>query len=233
MWARAADHARKKVWFSICAERRGKGQISALQKMSPPGAFNTAPEAQFVVGLPIPPSRLRRATVPQFNMVASLRAQSALAMFPVSLGLLRPVSATGGGLRAPLFPSGKRRLLAGQLLTIVPLTKMLPLIRRGRTKRAPCGRNRPKPSKPRRGGGARTARSAPQPRNTGPAKRRPVRRQANGPKADAFGPLHAFSLSARGWWLRCPYRRSADDSHRTQPRWCCRSGQWSAGQRGR
>ena len=44
-------------------------------------------------------------------MVASLRAQSALAMFPVSLGLLRPVSATGGGLRAPLFPSGKRRLL--------------------------------------------------------------------------------------------------------------------------
>ena len=33
-------------------------------------------------------------------MVASLRAQSALAMFPVSLGLLRPVSATGGGLRA-------------------------------------------------------------------------------------------------------------------------------------
>ena len=44
----------------------------------------------------IPPSRLRRATVPQFNMVASLRAQSALAMFPVSLGLLRPVSATGG-----------------------------------------------------------------------------------------------------------------------------------------
>ena len=86
MWARAADHARKKVWFSMCAERRGKGQISALQKMSPPGAFNTAPEAQFVVGLPIPPSRLRRATVPQFNMVASLRAQSALAMFPVSLG---------------------------------------------------------------------------------------------------------------------------------------------------
>ena len=54
---------------------------------------------------------LRRATVPQFNMVASLRAQSALAMFPVSLGLLRPVSATGGGLRTPLFPSGKRRLL--------------------------------------------------------------------------------------------------------------------------
>ena len=46
---------------------------------------------------------LRRATVPQFNMVASLRAQSALAMFPVSLGLLRPVSATGGGLRAPLW----------------------------------------------------------------------------------------------------------------------------------
>ena len=111
MWARAADHARKKVWFSICVERRGKGQISALQKMSPPWAFNTAPEAQFAVGLPIPPSRLRRATVPQFNMVASLRAQSALAMFPVSLGLLRPVSRTARGLRAPLFPSGKRRLL--------------------------------------------------------------------------------------------------------------------------
>ena len=69
MWARAADHARKKVWFSICVERRGKGQISALQKMSPPWAFNTAPEAQFAVGLPIPPSRLRRATVPQCGIV--------------------------------------------------------------------------------------------------------------------------------------------------------------------
>ena len=105
---------------------------------------------------------LRRATVPQFNMVASLRAQSALAMFPVSLGSsyrpalrwpgipglrsasrcprpstpsglrrLRPVSATGGGLRAPLFPSGKRRLLAGQLLTIVPPTKRLPFRKKG------------------------------------------------------------------------------------------------------
>ena len=172
MWARAADHARKKVWFSICVERRGKGQISALQKMSPPWAFNTAPEAQFAVGLPIPPSRLRRATVPQFNMVASLRAQSALAMFPVSLGSsyrpalrwpgipglrsasrcprpstpsglrrLRPVSATGGGLRAPLFPSGKRRLLAGQLPAVVALSKRLPLSPRGRTKRARCARS--------------------------------------------------------------------------------------------
>ena len=100
----------------------------------------------------IPPSRLRRATVPQFNMVASLRAQSALAMFPVSLGssyrpalrwpgipglrsasrcssiqhgrttalasslaalpaslgLLRPVSRTARGLRAPLAPSPLR-----------------------------------------------------------------------------------------------------------------------------
>ena len=46
----------------------------------------------------------------------------------------------------------------------------------GRTKAARCARNRPLPSKPRRGEGARTARSAPQPRNTGPAKRRPVRR---------------------------------------------------------
>ena len=69
MWARAADHARKKVWFSICVERRGKGQISALQKMSPPWAFNTAPEAQFAVGLSIPLSRLRRATVPQCGIV--------------------------------------------------------------------------------------------------------------------------------------------------------------------
>ena len=119
MWARAADHARKKVWFSICVERRGKGQISALQKMSPPWAFNTAPEAQFAVGLPIPPSRLRRATVPQFNMVASLRAQSALAMFPVSLGSShRPALRWPGipGLRSasrcphPFTPSGLRRL---------------------------------------------------------------------------------------------------------------------------
>ena len=35
---------------------------------------------------------------------------SSLAAFFALLGLLRPVSATGGGLRAPLFPSGKRRL---------------------------------------------------------------------------------------------------------------------------
>ena len=84
---------------------------------------------------------LRCDTVPQFSMGASLRSQSSLERLPASLGLLRPASATGGGLRAPLFPSGKRRLLAGQLLTIVPLTKRLPLIRRGRTKRAPCGRS--------------------------------------------------------------------------------------------
>ena len=90
----------------------------------------------------IPPSRLRRATVPQFNMVASLRAQSALAMFPVSLGLLRPVSATGGGLRTPLFPSGKRRLLAGQLLTIVPLTKRLPWVKGAHEARALCAEQR-------------------------------------------------------------------------------------------
>lgn len=54
-----------------------------------------------------------------------------------------------------------------------------------------------------------------------------------GPKAECLRAASRFSLSAQGWWLRCPYRRSADDSHRTQPRWCCRSGQWSAGQRGR
>ena len=146
MWARAADHARKKVWFSICVERRGKGQISALQKMSPPWAFNTAPEAQFAVGLPIPPSRLRRATVPQFNMVASLRAQSALAMFPVSLGLLRPVSRTARGLRAPLFPSGKRKLLGSATPCGVPLTKRLPF-RKGGARRPPpvaeTGRSKP------------------------------------------------------------------------------------------
>ena len=137
MWARAAGHARKKVWFSICVERRGKGQISALQKMSPPGAFNTAPEAQFVVGLPIPPSRLRRATVPQFNMVASLRAQSALAMFPVSLGLLRPVSATGGGLRTPLFPSGKRRLLDGAASCDSSTSQKAPFSQKGSCRRQP------------------------------------------------------------------------------------------------
>ena len=38
---------------------------------------------------------------PQFAMVVPRRAQSALAALPCSLGLLRPVSATGGGLRAP------------------------------------------------------------------------------------------------------------------------------------
>ena len=39
--------------------------------------------------------------LPQFAMVVPRRAQSALAALPCSLGLLRPVSATGGGLRAP------------------------------------------------------------------------------------------------------------------------------------
>ena len=38
---------------------------------------------------------------PQFAMVVPRRAQSALAALPCSLGLLRPASATGGGLRAP------------------------------------------------------------------------------------------------------------------------------------
>ena len=140
-------------------------------------------------------------------------------------------SVTAAPCHLPLIPKGGSEVGATSYGSAT--NQKAPFSQRGRTKRAPCGRNRPQPSKPRRGGGARTARGAPQPRNTGPAKRRPVRRQANGPKADAFGPLHAFSLSARGWWLRCPYRRSADDSHRTQPRWCCRSGRWSAGQRGR
>ena len=36
---------------------------------------------------------------------------NSLAALPASLGLLRPVSRTARGLRAPLFPSGKRRLL--------------------------------------------------------------------------------------------------------------------------
>ena len=40
---------------------------------------------------------------PQFAMVVPRRAQSALAALPCSLGLLRPVSATGGGLRAPPY----------------------------------------------------------------------------------------------------------------------------------
>ena len=46
---------------------------------------------------------LRCDTVPQFSMGASLRSQSSLEMLPASLGLLRPASATGGGLRAPLY----------------------------------------------------------------------------------------------------------------------------------
>ena len=44
---------------------------------------------------------LRCDTVPQFSMGASLRSQSSLERLPASLGLLRPASATGGGLRAP------------------------------------------------------------------------------------------------------------------------------------
>ena len=84
---------------------------------------------------------LRCDTVPQFSMGASLRSQSSLERLPASLGLLRPASATGGGLRAPLFPSGKRRLLAGQLPAVVALSKRLPLSPRGRTKRARCARS--------------------------------------------------------------------------------------------
>ena len=80
---------------------------------------------------------LRRATVPQFNMVASLRAQSALAMFPVSLGLLRPVSATGGGLRTPLFPSGKRRLLDGAASCDSSTSQKAPFSQKGSCRRQP------------------------------------------------------------------------------------------------
>ena len=67
---------------------------------------------------------LRCDTVPQFSMGASLRSQSSLERLPASLGLLRPASATGGGLRAPLFakreaidgaiPEDGVRLLAGE-----------------------------------------------------------------------------------------------------------------------
>ena len=67
--------------------------------------------------------RLRCDTVPQFSMGASLRSQSSLERLPASLGLLRPASATGGGLRAPLctreaidgaIPEDGVRLLAGE-----------------------------------------------------------------------------------------------------------------------
>ena len=56
---------------------------------------------------------LRCDTVPQFSMGASLRSQSSLEMLPASLGLLRPASATGGGLRAPLF--AKREAIDGAI----------------------------------------------------------------------------------------------------------------------
>ena len=46
-------------------------------------------------------------------MGASLRSQSSLEMLPASLGLLRPASATGGGLRAPLF--AKREAIDGAI----------------------------------------------------------------------------------------------------------------------
>ena len=49
---------------------------------------------------------LRCDTVPQFSMGASLRSQSSLERLPASLGLLRPASATGGGLRAPPLRKG-------------------------------------------------------------------------------------------------------------------------------
>ena len=49
---------------------------------------------------------LRCDTVPQFSMGASLRSQSSLERLPASLGLLRPASATGGGLRAPPLKRG-------------------------------------------------------------------------------------------------------------------------------
>ncbi|HIV26324.1 MAG TPA: hypothetical protein IAA64_00005 [Candidatus Ornithocaccomicrobium faecavium] len=56
---------------------------------------------------------LRCDTVPQFSMGASLRSQSSLERLPASLGLLRPASATGGGLRAPLF--AKREAIDGAI----------------------------------------------------------------------------------------------------------------------
>ena len=56
---------------------------------------------------------LRCDTVPQFSMGASLRSQSSLERLPASLGLLRPTSATGGGLRAPLF--AKREAIDGAI----------------------------------------------------------------------------------------------------------------------
>ena len=46
-------------------------------------------------------------------MVAPLRSQSSLAVLPTSLGLLQPASATGGGLRAPLF--AKREAIDGAI----------------------------------------------------------------------------------------------------------------------
>src|SRR5699024_3367645 len=80
-------------------------------------------------------------------MVASLRAQSALAMFPVSLGLLRPVSATGGGLRTPLFPSGKRRLLDGAASCDSSTSQKAPFSQKGGARRPPpvaeTGRSKP------------------------------------------------------------------------------------------
>ena len=93
---------------------------------------------------------LRRATVPQFNMVASLRAQSALAMFPVSLGLLRPVSATGGGLRTPLFPSGKRRLLDGAASCDSSTSQKAPFSQKGSCRRQPTEGLTPSPRGARR-----------------------------------------------------------------------------------
>ena len=69
-------------------------------------------------------------------------------MLPASLGLLRAVSPTGRALRAPLFPSGKRRLLAGLLPTIVPLTKRLPFPKGGARRPPPVaetGRSRRSP----------------------------------------------------------------------------------------
>ena len=86
----------------------GKGKYLLCKKCRLRGLLIRPRRRMFVVGCQSLRHGCAAPPFHQFNMVASLRAQSALAMFPVSLGLLRPVSATGGGLRAPPFPFGKK-----------------------------------------------------------------------------------------------------------------------------
>ena len=81
--------------------------------------------------LSIPPSRLRRATVPQFSMVVPLRSQARLwysLLHWAYYGLFPPQAAA---FVRPFSLREKGGFWAEQLPAIVPLTKRLPFRKRG------------------------------------------------------------------------------------------------------